>query len=557
MKYCIIIIFVIVAANASAQYWPSFEYKGPWITIRDLPETRQCRESWEVRGGVADSELTALQLSNIGDGRTDFGYFHFYGGKQIEASAWWADRLHWPPQQFNHDNWATYPYRNHFNSIGCTDVNYCFRDELNIATNVTFSVEGFGFCYRTQDHANSETLNSGYITTISYVNAWMRQPCPNTTRWTGDPDTTAYPLLPNIIPTNFLNGDEPIRMCDDYIHKTYGLNVTGLTEPRGGALIRIKEKEQDHCIYIFCDSPTHRLVLFSLSISKSGPVPRNVKTYGRQIPPQAWSSNIEPDSILELINTGHDSSGCFYRPVDIAVSSRGRYYDQNRDYIYVVDQGNHRIVKLKYDVVQDSLIWIESFAADILKMPTAIAYADYGDSSYEDDDVYVTDAGLSQLIRFSVAGQMEAKYGAWGSSPSRFGYPTGVAVAYDSSNSCHIYVSDSGNRQIVRYISETSGRIMAEDWYVFPMWPWPLISGVDVDAKGNVYVLNGFAHNITILDPLLGKVIGVFGTRGYEPGQFDYPSDIYIDGNEMQICELFADSSGIQSFFILPDSLLK
>jgi hypothetical protein len=45
-------------------------------------------------------------------------------------------------------------------------------------------------------------------------------------------------------------------------------------------------------------------------------------------------------------------------------------------------------------------------------------------------------------------------------------------------------------------------------------------------------------------------VLFVYGTLGYEPGQFDSPEDVYIDGGEMQVCELWADSSGIQSFNI-------
>jgi hypothetical protein len=39
---------------------------------------------------------------------------------------------------------------------------------------------------------------------------------------------------------------------------------------------------------------------------------------------------------------------------------------------------------------------------------------------------------------------------------------------------------------------------------------------------------------------------------GYQPGQFYYPQDIYIDNHEIQVCEDWGDSSGIQSFSITP-----
>jgi hypothetical protein len=78
---------------------------------------------------------------------------------------------------------------------------------------------------------------------------------------------------PLISPTTFLNTQEPERMCDNYIHATYGDTITAWTQPSGGALVRMQGTVSDFCMYIFCDMPTHRLVIFSLIEGESGRTP--------------------------------------------------------------------------------------------------------------------------------------------------------------------------------------------------------------------------------------------------------------------------------------------
>lgn len=358
---------------------------------------------------------------------------------------------------------------------------------------------------------------------------------------------------PEITPTKFLNTDEPERMCNKYIRDQYG-DLTIFTQPSAGALVNIKIDEyQSRCVYIFCDEPTHHLLLYALIDNDGHREPFSVKAYGRQIEEPFWvfEGGDETDSII-IPETPRDSVGCLDRPVDVAVSSWGRYYDKDDDRVFVLDQANHRVVMLHYDINQDSLIWLGSFGENILKMPTSIDYADYHDSNRNNDDIYVTDPGISKVLRFSARGVYETSYGGWGRGLASISYPTGVAVSTAEDLPNRIYVTDSHNHRVVRYISGTTGNIIAECQHIFPLVPWPLISSVDTDVEGNVYVANSFTNNITVLDPTLSQILMVYGELGYEPGQFDYPADIYIDGNEMQVCELFADSSGIQSFIIQP-----
>jgi hypothetical protein len=355
---------------------------------------------------------------------------------------------------------------------------------------------------------------------------------------------------PIIIPTNFLDTEEPARMCQNYIRDKYG-ELFIFTQPTGGALARIPEWTGERCLYIFCEPPTHRLIVYALVTNGGARTPYSVKVYGRQVDDPIWTfDGGEQTNIFHVPIAMRDSVEHFDTPVDVAVSSRGRYFELDRDRVYVLDQLNRRIVMLQYSYELDSLIWVGSFGQSALKFPTAIAYADYGDTDCDNDDLYVTDAGLSSVLRFSANGAFETSYGGWGRSLASISFPSGVAVSTSADFPNRIFVSDSHNHRVVRYISSTSGPIVAECQYIYSLIPWPLISGIDTDAEGNVHVVNSFSDTITVLMPSLDHVIKSYGGSGYEPGRFDYPVDIYIDGEEMQICELFADSSGIQSFRI-------
>ena len=356
---------------------------------------------------------------------------------------------------------------------------------------------------------------------------------------------------PVITPTNFLGTSEPARMCQNYIREVGGEDAAALRQPRGGAFIRIEGVEFDTYHYIFCDPAYDELTIFTLLESGGVRNPLGVKRYGLPIEPFyfAFDDTIAP-SVIYFSYAGYDTIGRFFQPVDVAVTSHGRYFKPESDRMFVLDQVNRRVVKLRYDANLDSLIWESSFGTETLRFPTSLDYADYGDENSGNDDIYVTDGGAFELFRFSASGTLEASYGGWGSDLGAISYPTGVAVSTSEEYPNGVYVTDSHNHRVGRYYSETSGEIMAERQYIFPLSPLPLISSIDTDDQGNLYILDCFNHNITVLTPNLDKVLLVYGSLGYEPGQFDSPEDIYIDGGEMQVCELWADSSGIQSFNI-------
>jgi hypothetical protein len=309
-----------------------------------------------------------------------------------------------------------------------------------------------------------------------------------------------------ISPTNFLATTEPPRMCESYIESQYGTNMTAFTQPTGGALVRINEGNQDHSIYIFCDAPTHRLLLYTLTETFWNRTPRSVKGYGRQIADPSFIFQATPLMVPRYLR---DSTGCFDTPIDVAVSSCGRDFDPRIDYIYVLDQANHHIVKLRYDIYLDSLVWVTTFGDNTLKFPTAIDYANYGDTDPNNDDIYVTDAGLFKVLRFSAAGAFETSYGGWGPGLDSMSFPTGIAVSTSSAFPNRIFVTDSHNHRVMRYYSASTGPIMAEKEYVFHLgsFPLPMIKSIDTDQEGRLYILDSFSSLYYGPDAFIGYSI--------------------------------------------------
>jgi hypothetical protein len=355
---------------------------------------------------------------------------------------------------------------------------------------------------------------------------------------------------PVITPVNFLNTEEPERMCQSYIDDQYGLNYMAFLQPTGGAVMRIDKSNHDHYKYIFCDRPFNRLLIFSLDDYGGERVPAGVKEYGRQIPPITFRTDDSLSTVTPPFPQ-RDSVGCFSSPVDVVVSSKHGYFEPEKDYVYVLDQGNLRIVQLSYDPENDSLMWEKTFGEQYLDMPTALDYAAYNYSEYDNHDIYVTDGVLSKVFRFSAKGDYEADFGSWGYGLAHIGYPTGIAVAPYSVEPNSFYISDSKNHRVTKYHSESTGPIYVERRYIFSRHALPdgmlYIKGIDVDTYGNVYVIDNFNDCITVLSSALDESLLTYARQ---PESFDRPNDIYIDNNEMTVFEHWGEYTGINSFVI-------
>lgn len=136
----------------------------------------------------------------------------------------------------------------------------------------------------------------------------------------------------------------------------------------------------------------------------------------------------------------------------------------------------------------------------------------------------VTDVGDSlkhRLLYFSEDGSRTVSLGKTKQvdqaqvEPGAFYFPNGVAVAKDG----RVFVADGDNRRIQvfddkgefkRFIN-TSG----------------VPRGLVIDASSRLYVVDALAHTVDLYS-LDGEQLVSFGTRGFGPGQFNFPNDIAL-----------------------------
>jgi DNA-binding beta-propeller fold protein YncE len=100
---------------------------------------------------------------------------------------------------------------------------------------------------------------------------------------------------------------------------------------------------------------------------------------------------------------------------------------------------------------------------------------------------------------------------------------TPVGLAYDA-NGRRLLVSDSGAATI--FIFSLDGKYLGE----FASGQVKRPCGLAVDPRnGRVFVADVATHQVVVLSPA-GDVIERLGARGASPGQFNYPTNVAIDG---------------------------
>jgi DNA-binding beta-propeller fold protein YncE len=137
----------------------------------------------------------------------------------------------------------------------------------------------------------------------------------------------------------------------------------------------------------------------------------------------------------------------------------------------------------------------------------------------------VTDVGNTnehRVIYFSAEGSRTAMFGKTAQvtrlteSPGDFLFPNGVAV--DKKN--NVYISDGDNRRVQVFTPDGKFKSFIDASGV--------PRGIAIDQKQRLYVVDALANDVSIVG-LDGKPITQFGSRGFGPGQFNYPNDVAID----------------------------
>jgi peptidylamidoglycolate lyase len=116
------------------------------------------------------------------------------------------------------------------------------------------------------------------------------------------------------------------------------------------------------------------------------------------------------------------------------------------------------------------------------------------------DNIWVTDVGLQQVLKFNRNGDLLMRIGTAkvaGNDSTHFDQPTDVAIAADGS----FYVSDGyGNSRVVKCSSE--GHFLFA-WGSKGHKPgeFDLPHGIELDSAGNVYIADRENKRIQVFDP--------------------------------------------------------
>ena len=199
----------------------------------------------------------------------------------------------------------------------------------------------------------------------------------------------------------------------------------------------------------------------------------------------------------------------------------------HEDNVWVTDTGRHQVLKFSHEGELLLSVGEEGVAGldeTHFNQPTDVAVAPNG-------EFYVSDGyGNNRVVRFSPEGKFISDWGERGSAPGQFDLPHGIA-------------RDAGGRLYVA--DRTNGRIQVfdADGQFLHLWqsealgrPW----SVDIGADGHLYVIDGGDLEPTPLRPvhpdrpvlrkldLEGKIVARWGSFGAARGQLDVGHAIAI-----------------------------
>lgn len=134
------------------------------------------------------------------------------------------------------------------------------------------------------------------------------------------------------------------------------------------------------------------------------------------------------------------------------------------------------------------------------------------------EKIYVADTGGSKVAIYDTANKKAFYAGKRGIGG--LNKPIGVAVDREG----NVYVTDSAQDRVIVYTQngEYKHTLNKKEQFRQP-------TGIAINnSLGRVYVVDSKKHNVTVMDKN-GNVLFEFGKRGGNDGEFNYPSNIYVD----------------------------
>ena len=198
------------------------------------------------------------------------------------------------------------------------------------------------------------------------------------------------------------------------------------------------------------------------------------------------------------------------------------------------DQGNVYVASL----YNDSIEVFDAEGTPLRRFPDPLQVTGRGGSGVGGRGIAVTDVAVSgdrlyatdsyQVVVFSLEGEVLDQWGRPGLEPGNLDRPNGIAVSADGSV---VYVSDSNHNRVTAFtpegeviwqVGEISGGI--EDKQEREI---ELPRGLTVAADGSVLVTDAFSFELIRISAN-GEIIGRYGERGMEPGQFNFANDVEV-----------------------------
>ncbi len=208
----------------------------------------------------------------------------------------------------------------------------------------------------------------------------------------------------------------------------------------------------------------------------------------------------------------------------------GTAVDSLAGHVYVVDRSRFRLICFS---TQGEYLWEVT-----LLNPLNVVVG-------PDGDVYVLTFG--PIVHLTAQGELVQEVGSRGFSEGQFDFPRGaVALADDE-----LIIADTNNTRLQRV--KLSGELTATVEWVEgtpprfqddPNTRFGLPTGVAVDGRGRIVVMDGFRHTLEMLDPETREVLTDFGgeREGNSAGMFNLPTGIVrLYGDTYAVTDTFND----------------
>ena len=181
--------------------------------------------------------------------------------------------------------------------------------------------------------------------------------------------------------------------------------------------------------------------------------------------------------------------------------------------IWVTDWSNSKVVKLSQDGQLLQTIHRASKEIGRFNHPWGLSVSTEG-------LIYICDSGNHCVTVYDEEGTFLFAFGSKGSGPECFENPVDITFGSDGL----VYIVDEGNGRVCVWSKD--GSFMRD----FNPKYHPFFIAATSD---NHLLITSFSSHTAMVYTLEGELIHYFGVKGSDPGRFNHPWGICVDGNEL------------------------